>query len=189
MMILKTASTIGLALLLFSGCGSDEEPEPGDHGVTSENEAPAEEEEAALDIATVELSQKDLVQVVSEDVPTEYHEALSVSGSTASVIFNNGEDEEIMEGYFGTNDRVNQIIAVDAVRWFIALPEMTELNLNLPLEGHPLRAHMTRDDVEQAYGVSLDALSADESGELWKEFREKWDTEEKRVEFVRGRLH
>jgi len=86
--------------------------------------------------------------------------------------------------YLGVADKANRIFAIDSLKLFINLPDMTELSLIVPLEGKIHTLKITPAELESYYKVSI-ALLTDKIG-LWKDaILDKYDNPIEREKFAK----
>lgn len=83
--------------------------------------------------------------------------------------------------YFGTGDKINKVMAIESARLFREVKELNDLRVTLPNDGKTYQMHVTREQMDDHYGMQLADLTIDN----WRsDFLERYDTKEARAAFV-----
>lgn len=95
------------------------------------------------------------------------------------------------EDYFGVNDRLNKILAVDAFSLFYHIPKMNSIDLLINAKSGNYHLKMEKSEIEDYYNLDLDDLREyNDDGELitgdkYKiQFLDVYDNKEERKKFV-----
>lgn len=108
-------------------------------------------------------------------------DSVSETGSTGKVSLKVPERTPM---YYESGDKANKVFAIDSVRVFRDVPKLERLVVTIPREDKVQTLDVTRDQVEQHYGINLTDLAANPSS--WREsFIQPYDTKQSRAEFVK----
>lgn len=107
-------------------------------------------------------------------------ESISESGSSGEVTF---RTPERMPDYFETGDKVNKVFAIESARVFRDVTSLERLTFRVPADGKRYTMSISRDDIEQHYGVDFAEMNGDL--DAWRtEFTQDYDNKQSRAEFV-----
>ncbi|WJM53922.1 hypothetical protein QUC26_01705 [Pseudomonas asiatica] len=86
--------------------------------------------------------------------------------------------------YYESGDKANKVFAIESVRVFRDVPKLERLVVTIPREDKVQTLDVTRAQVEQYYGISLNQLATNPSS--WREsFVKSHDNKQSRADFVK----
>lgn len=112
--------------------------------------------------------------------PAAVVKSMKESGSSGEVIF---RTPDRAPEYFETGDKVNKVFAIDSARVFRDVPGLERLTLRVPADGKRYTLSISRDDIEQYYGVDFAKMNG--NLDAWRaEFAQNYDNKQSRAAFV-----
>lgn len=89
--------------------------------------------------------------------------------------------------YYSSGDKRNKLLAIEPIRWMVKLPGLEKVRLTIKADGRTSRVVMSRREVEDFVGSSLNSFSdgAGSINDTWRtDFLTKYDNKESREQIV-----